>query len=264
MIRPHAQEASRAGYTVVELLVVVGVIAVLSSLLLPGLMMSRQAAKRAACTNNLRQIYAAIAMYDMDAGMLPIQAGEPATPALTSLIAQSDDGTRRRTGLGLLFPRYLRDGRVLYCPSSHTPTRQQIEASVRDCDAQAGRAAASLGQGGDLSDELNQSVRLSSYMYRGLADMPGFECAADPWLSVNDTNALVMDDNTGDLLRIEGVEASAPESFYKHKERGVNVLYADGGVKWRPDPNRRCRVPTDSLGKATRYARLWSWVDKRR
>ncbi len=73
-----------------------------------------------------------------------------------------------------------------------------------------------------------------------------------------------MDDNTGDFLRIEGVDASAPSSFYKLKQKGVNVLYADGGVKWRSDPNRRCRVPADSLGKVSRYARLWSWVAKRR
>jgi len=248
------------------LLVVIAIIAVLTSLLLPAVTMSRHAAKRAACTSNLRQVYAALAMYDTDARMLPIQATDRPKPAVTSLVAQADSGSRLRNGLGLLFPRYLRDGRVLYCPSTVTPTRFQIEASVRDMDSGASWTPASLDQGGgaDISDELDHYVTLSSYMYRGLAELPGFDSPACPQLSANDTKSLLMDDNTGDLARIEGVEVSAPDDFYKHKERGMNVLYADGGVKWRSDPNRRCRFPTDSLGEASRYAHLWRWVDRLR
>ena len=46
----------RRAFTVIELLVVIGVIAVLAALIIPAVMMSRSAARGAACKNNLRQL----------------------------------------------------------------------------------------------------------------------------------------------------------------------------------------------------------------
>lgn len=71
-VRPHTVR----GFTIVELLVVIGIIGVLVSLTIPAVSSAREASRRTGCANNLRQIGLALRLHHEHHGRFPVGAIE--------------------------------------------------------------------------------------------------------------------------------------------------------------------------------------------
>jgi prepilin-type N-terminal cleavage/methylation domain-containing protein/prepilin-type processing-associated H-X9-DG protein len=108
-------DVRRGAFTLVELLVVIGIIAVLISLLLPSLQRAREQANVANCLSNLRQIGQGLEMYaNMSKGQMPLVLERYHTQGLRAFL---EHGGRGRTWAGLLRDYAKVPVQVFKCPS---------------------------------------------------------------------------------------------------------------------------------------------------
>jgi prepilin-type N-terminal cleavage/methylation domain-containing protein/prepilin-type processing-associated H-X9-DG protein len=106
---------TRAAFTLVELLVVIGILGLLAALIFPTLRRAKGAGRAASCINHLRQLGAAAMTYSVDNnGRLPF--------FLAWLHAPSSSSDLRT---GALFP-YLKTKPVYFCPSDRIIPAQTI------------------------------------------------------------------------------------------------------------------------------------------
>lgn len=173
VVRRGSDRHDRArGFTLVELLVVIGIISVLIATLLPALQNARRAAQTSACQSNMRQIAVAILQYanNFRGQLMPYRIGD-GSPDVT----EGED----------FWPNYLVRGGYLSAPNSAPPNGLPA-GSVFRCPSGTDQPGAWAG-----STDTKLSGKNFGFTYpfmSGDVPTPVEELAVYTWYSLNATN----------------------------------------------------------------------------
>jgi len=210
--RGSTQRGRSRAFTLIDVLVSIGVIAVLIGIILPSYGKAREAAHRIVCGSNLRQLGIGVASYAQDnrdiiphSVFLSPYGDRSATPQVQDMVVIRTDSKafRKRPwgqwdGIGMLFNGdYTPAAKIYYCPS-HSGDHPYERYAQQWLNADDGEI-------------------VSNYQYRGKGPNGSFKLD-----QINPQTAALVTDGMRTL-----------EDF--NHEVGVNVLRAGGNVDWMDD-----------------------------
>lgn len=147
------QHKTTSGFTLVEMLVVIGIIVVLVAILFPVFSSAKNKATMAECTGQLQQLVTALKQYRIDYGKYP--------PRPTYNAAAQ----RYTGGFSSLYPDYIDSWDTLVCPADRDIDMKQREAKSRVYSSYNGRAENPQQDNWDFL--VSSGVTYITYNYHG-------------------------------------------------------------------------------------------------
>jgi prepilin-type N-terminal cleavage/methylation domain-containing protein/prepilin-type processing-associated H-X9-DG protein len=196
------------GFTLVELLVVVGIIAVLIGILLPSLAKARESARRTACLSNLRQIHQTFVIYANENKERVPLGYRRGFKQFNSMVYSTTSGKFCLFGI-LYLAKAMPEPQVFFCPSNSDP-QSTFMSETNPWPP---------GPDGDPSKNC-----FAGYGCRPEVELPD-EFHLIPGVYVPKLSQFKSKAIFADLV------ATASRVDSRHV-KGVNVLYGDGSAVW--------------------------------
>jgi len=212
---------NRRGFTLIEVLVVVAIIALLISILIPSLNRSREQARRMTCAANEHQIMLAALMYsERDSSSIYIWL----------------EGNGGGDGIKLLYPKFLRDFRVTMCPSTKNVVRKPDDLldNAKSADDSSGGHSYEMRTWMWADYTFNGFKPRKDHYYDPVAKTFKDRDPVKSARNVKRPFAMMLfgdadDDPPAD--KPDGIN-NWPDMYNNHGAEGVNQAYCDGHAEW--------------------------------